>query len=296
MNRKKSGIGTVLIVTAAGAAYLIFGGVAKAEPNYLDIWNYSFGMDVGEEVQVKENWSSGEYGWPSGVKLRMYGWGPTVGNPTDHAISPVGIDDNKAYVLEFRLEASTNMPDNKDNAIDLNYWQGIEENGSPLQRKKRNFFMRQHPNSPSSSEDANVYDLLDLTNYFTQNAQIWLPDITAATPRSPAHYDQWQKIVSNYANLKPSVFDGNLPNDGVNWADFAVFANYWQTSGHGAHDNWANGADLDRDGSVNEIDLMKFAEQWLCNPGTIAKAIQSLPQEYRQRLDQTAQRMLDYKG
>ncbi|MFH1371110.1 MAG: dockerin type I domain-containing protein [Planctomycetota bacterium] len=82
----------------------------------------------------------------------------------------------------------------------------------------------------------------------------------------------------------------------VNWLDFAVFAAYWQRTDANQTNNWHKGADLDRNGEVNEIDLMLFAEQYLLDPNTIAKAIQFIPKEYRERLDETARQLLDYKG
>jgi hypothetical protein len=258
--------GKIFLLAVLFGSVPLFGGTAKADQNSIDVWNWSFEIRSGEQIKVKENVNNGNYlrGFPA--PLRIYGWGPTYGNPTPHELGEFGIDPTKTYILEFRFEAET-CPNNVNNAIDLNYWQD-----SPLQRNERNFFMRQHPDSPrkgTSEEDSNIYDLVDLTNYFTENAQIQLPNITSSTPRTPAIYDKWQKIISNYADLAPSVFDGNLPDGKVNWADFAVFASYWRTINHSPNDNWAKGADLNRDGDVNTIDLFLFSEQWLCDPNTI---------------------------
>jgi hypothetical protein len=299
MKAKKAGIGTIVVLTTAEVANLIFGGVARADLGKVDYWNASWGGMTGQEVAVTEKSPSGEY-LRDDQKLKIYGWGYNA-NPNLHTISPIGIEPNKAYVLEIRFEAESTMPNNVDNFIDI-CWNGPEggdPNYTPFDCNERNFFMRQHPDSPrkgTSEADSNVYDLLDLTNYFTENAQIHLPNITSLTPRTPAIYDEWQKIISNYADLAPSVFNGNLPDGKVNWADFAVFANYWKTINHGPTDNWAKGADLNRDGDVNTIDLFLFSEQWLCDPNTIAKAIQFLPKQYLEALNETAQKILDYSG
>ncbi len=254
----------------------LFGGVAKAAQGKVDYWNGSWESMAGQEVTVSEKNSSSEYlRVPFDPrKLRIYGWGPTIINPTPHAISPIGIEQGKTYVLEFRFEAGTTMPNDKDNAIDIN-WMGPEGGDSsyaPFERLGRNFVMRQNPDSPragTSEEDTNVYDLLDLTNYFTANAQITLPDITASTPRTPDIYDKWQKIISNYADLSPSVFEPNLPDGLVNLADFSVIAASWEKTDAGPSNNWHKGADLNRDGNVGEIDLSLFSEQWICDPNTI---------------------------
>jgi hypothetical protein len=266
--------GKIFLLAVLFGGILLFGGAARADLGQVDYWNASWGGMTGQEVAVTEKRTSGEYVSDPYQKLKIYGWGPNGGNPTPHALSPIGIETNKAYVLEIRFEAEPTMPNNVDNFIDI-CWEGPEGGDpsyTPFDSNERNFFMRQDPNSPrkgTSEEDSNIYDLIDLTNYFTENAQIHLPNITSSTPRTPAIYDKWQGIISNYADLAPSVFDGNLPDGKVNWTDFAVFASYWRTINHSPTDNWAKGADLNRDGDVNTIDLFLFSEQWLCDPNTI---------------------------
>jgi hypothetical protein len=55
-------------------------------------------------------------------------------------------------------------------------------------------------------------------------------------------------------------FKADIDGDGnVDFADFAILAQYWQESGCGA----CGGADLTGDGKVNEDDLKEFVNQWL---------------------------------
>ncbi|MGA1979871.1 MAG: hypothetical protein ABSG99_04815 [Sedimentisphaerales bacterium] len=48
----------------------------------------------------------------------------------------------------------------------------------------------------------------------------------------------------------------------VDFADFAVFASYWQATDCSAP-GWCEGTDLDTDGNVDFDDLMLFCEYWL---------------------------------
>lgn len=262
-------LGKISLAATVLLSATIFGGAyAKADQNYLDIWNWSFQVDNGEHIKVKENSGNGEYPWPN-VPLRIYGWGMNGINPDPHALGEYGIEPNKAYVLEFRLEAESTMPNDRDNALDLNYDEGVLESGSPLQRNKRNFVMRQHPNSPSSHTDPNVYDLLDLTDDFTVNAQIWLPDITSSTPRTPAIYDKWNMIISNYADIQPSVVDGNSPDGKVNWKDLGHMSLYWLRNDCNESNHWCDYADLDRDGKVDFNDFAGVGQQWRVDANSI---------------------------
>jgi len=253
------------LIVGAGAVASLFSGNTKAT-DFLDIWNWSFSIDRGEQVKVYENFYTGEYLRSPLSDLRIYGWGKNGPILDDHAISPISIEPNKTYLLKFCLEAET-CPNGVDNAIDLNYWRT-----NPINPAKRNFFMRQDPNSPrkgTPEKDPNVYDLIDLTNYFTQNAQIGLPNITSSTPRTPTIYDKWQMIISNYADIEPSVTDGNLPNGKVDFRDFARLANNWGRTDCNSVNHWCAYADLNRSGTVNEYDLSSFSEQWLVDPNSI---------------------------
>ena len=111
--------------------------------------------------------------------------------------------------------------------------------------------------------------MLDLTNNFTANAQIWLPDITVSTPRTPAIYDKWNMIISNHADIQPSVVDGNYPDGLVDLQDFARLAIHWRRADCNSTNKWCEYADLDRDGTVDYNDVDKYSEQWLVDPNTI---------------------------
>ncbi|MBA7699249.1 hypothetical protein ES703_107940 [subsurface metagenome] len=59
------------------------------------------------------------------------------------------------------------------------------------------------------------------------------------------------------------IIPGDLDLDGgVNFIDFAIFADNWLASGC-TRCSWCNGADLDESGEVNYVDLEVVAEHWL---------------------------------
>ena len=59
------------------------------------------------------------------------------------------------------------------------------------------------------------------------------------------------------------IIPGDLDLDGgVDFADFAFFADNWGDSGCTAC-SWCNGADLDRNGEVNFSDLKIIVDNWL---------------------------------
>jgi len=51
--------------------------------------------------------------------------------------------------------------------------------------------------------------------------------------------------------------------DGVNFADFAYFADRWHTTGCNSSNNFCGGADMNHSGTVDMQDLEMFAEEWL---------------------------------
>ena len=56
----------------------------------------------------------------------------------------------------------------------------------------------------------------------------------------------------------------------VDFKDYAEFAEYWQTSGHNMYDNWANGADFNKDSYVNGKDLEQFVQGWLMETQSVS--------------------------
>ena len=53
--------------------------------------------------------------------------------------------------------------------------------------------------------------------------------------------------------------------DGVNFADFAYFADRWLESDCDSSNNFCDGADLNASGKVDMQDLEIFADNWLSN-------------------------------
>jgi hypothetical protein len=51
--------------------------------------------------------------------------------------------------------------------------------------------------------------------------------------------------------------------DGVDFADFAYFAEWWQTTGCDSSNNFCGGTDMDTSGTVDIFDLVEFAGYWL---------------------------------
>jgi hypothetical protein len=48
-----------------------------------------------------------------------------------------------------------------------------------------------------------------------------------------------------------------------NFKDYSTFASQWLKTNCSRSNAWCNGADRDRDGSVQVDDLMQFANWWL---------------------------------
>jgi hypothetical protein len=280
MKKKK-----VLTTFGTGAIILLTPNLVKAAQNIVDFWSYSYDANSGEVVDVVENGQSGLYPVSQGPKLRFY-----AGDP-NNKMAIVSIDPNLMGVVKFYLAADEGVPNDINNVIEANY----EPYSTGLTTSKINIFMQQF--FGYNGMDSNTYNVDDLTNGFTQVLSIALPNITASTPRGLNNpYAGWDFIRSNYADLHPSVFDGKKSDGKVNLNDFAVFASYWQRQDCNEGNHWCNGADLNKKGDVNEIDLSLFSEQWLCDPNTISKAIRLLPRQYRESLQKTAREILDYSG
>ena len=246
---------TIGKIAGVGISFLpVVDALADGE---VDFFNYSNSTGDGHKVDISEINLSGRYLRGPASPLRIYGWGPSNGDPNDHAIAPVGINSNGYNKVELRLEAET-IANGSDNVIWVNPYGSMGEPGySPLNMEKRNIILRKDPNSPSSNKDNTKYDLIDLTNGFTEWVQIGLDDITESTSRSPAHYDAWQFISTKREDAN---FDGR-----VNMKDLAHLSNYFNTSGHGPHDNHADFADVNQDGDVDLEDVACIRDEWLWN-------------------------------
>ena len=76
-------------------------------------------------------------------------------------------------------------------------------------------------------------------------------------------------IITNYADISPSITNRKLSDGKVNWADFSKIHINWQRTDCNATNNWCNYSDLNRDGNVNVVDVKLSSGQWLCDPNTI---------------------------
>ncbi|MEK6936205.1 MAG: hypothetical protein AABW67_05435 [Nanoarchaeota archaeon] len=56
----------------------------------------------------------------------------------------------------------------------------------------------------------------------------------------------------------------------VDFKDYAKFAEKYGTSGHNANDNWAGGADFNKDTYVDAKDLAQFVEGWLLETSSVS--------------------------
>jgi hypothetical protein len=99
-----------------------------------------------------------------------------------------------------------------------------------------------------------IWDICEGTNYPKFVWQIPAADFLCPDGVNFIDYaffaEHWQQ----------SIYGVELTGDGkVNWADFAVFAEYWKLSGCGE----CGGADFTNDGDVDLKDLSVFAVHWL---------------------------------
>lgn len=53
------------------------------------------------------------------------------------------------------------------------------------------------------------------------------------------------------------------PVEIINFLDYSRFSGFWQQTGCNSGNDWCDGADLDRLGSVNWTDLKIIGDQWL---------------------------------
>ena len=97
---------------------------------------------------------------------------------------------------------------------------------------------------------------------FTFTSAGW--DFTNETTNGTSDY--WRMCVDgvDYPRLSWQSLDGDLAcPDGVNFVDFAYFAERWQTTGCNSSNNFCGGADMDFSGEVDIDDLEIFTANWL---------------------------------
>ncbi|MGD0573673.1 MAG: hypothetical protein ABSB11_11740 [Sedimentisphaerales bacterium] len=78
--------------------------------------------------------------------------------------------------------------------------------------------------------------------------------------------DYWRMCVDgvDYPRLNWQSPDGDLAcPDGVNFVDFAYFAERWRTTGCNSSNNSCGGTDMDSSGTVDIQDLVIIAANWL---------------------------------
>jgi len=102
-------------------------------------------------------------------------------------------------------------------------------------------------------------------NYFIYES--WFRDRDDPNVLAPDYLDAVR--LSSYAQwitgTLPAVLPGDLTGDDwVDFADFAVFAQYWGNSQCKSPD-WCAGADCEPDGDVDYADLAALADGWLCD-------------------------------
>jgi hypothetical protein len=149
-------------------------------------------------------------------------------NPTAYECIPADHDSGGGWFIKdgdtWKLVALTR-------AVETHYEDGHEDD--PEYRLFESWFRK--PSNPIRS-DADILDAVRISSYAR-----WISD--------------------NLPEITPGDFTGD---DRVDAADFAVFANFWQSEDCRAPD-WCLGADAEPDGDIDAIDLAAFAQNWL-NP------------------------------
>jgi hypothetical protein len=226
-----------------GAVILVGGKLARA--GSVDLMHYSTQGGIEKQsVMVIDNGADGIYMDPfMSSALIAY-----AKNSQGTKLMAKGIGPQKTSAVKVYLDYKT-VPNGTPHSIRLDFL-GSDMNDYAA----RNLTLRQDQNDPGA--DTSVYDILDLTNWGTQIDYIQLPPVTGAN-------SVWIFRSDNYADIAPSVLDGNLSDGKVNWKDFAHFALYWRRNDCNENNHWCNYADLSRNGDVNEVDLGLLCEQWL---------------------------------
>lgn len=260
--------------TIAGIGFSIFIiGDALADGK-VDIWNDT-NPPSGEYVDIYDNGGDASY-IPTPNKLHTYLTDDP--NGINGKLKGVGINSHGFFLKKMFFKADSNVANGSDNFIDINYmWTEGWPEYTPLNMEGKNIVMRQAKESPRTiNRDPNTYDLVESTEEFTKNVHLGLPKITASTPRSPAHYDIWDFIATKRGDV---TFNGR-----INWYDFVHLHKYFGSSGHGPHDNWADFADITKNGIVDLEDVSEIAGNWLWD-GTAGQLISAYDGKSRHEIE-----------
>ena len=245
-------IRNIFVISVLVCAFL-FCGVINADGK-LDLWNWSNSAGTGEYVDISDSGEDITY-LSTTNKLHVYLTDDP--NGLNNPLGLAAINDQRFFSKKMFFKADETLADGSDNILDINFngIYGGHPDYWPLNMTNKNIILRQDPNTPSASKDLNVYDLIELTSGFSSNAHISLPDITASTPRSPAHYDIWEVVITNWADLD---FNGK-----VNISDFALLSSQWSKSDCDASNNYCDFSDIGGSGTVDITDLSAFVIEWM---------------------------------
>ncbi len=298
---KQSGIGTVVVVTTAGVAYILFGGVAKADPNqgfmtitnnlnshsrnvniYRDNTNFSGAQDGYDEHDIPKN------------------------------TQPEGYPDIHTNIIthnlwdDFRAEDSNAPYDTR-----LSFIGGLPSTQS-------NWLVFNFPYAVNPFTGTGTYNFGNKPIIFESDRIPYGPVVDirrgmAFTPNpNEVEIPLEDVIVGTTGEYGTGILDigtrllADLNDDGiVNFLDFAIFTNYWRNhlkaspevscvaniSGPNGIPDGYNGKAV-----VDEIDLGVVAEEWLMDVNSISKAMKTLPKELYERFNETAGNLLNHGG
>lgn len=177
-------------------------------------------------------------------------------NDTQLVLKVKGINPKKTERVKLYLE-SVDVPSGIDHSIHLKLFKPGDYSSppDPNDYATRNLTLHQEPNN--LDVDPNLYDILDLTDWGTQDGYINFPTFDPA---------QWIFRSDNYADL---TFNGK-----VDLEDCAVWADSWLRNDCNSANHWCDFADLNRNGSVGLDDFALLGNEWGYNtndPNTYSK-------------------------
>ena len=283
MERKKSGIGPVIVLSAAGVAYVVFGGTARADPNegIIDIESF-LGTQASEDT-VRGVRFSNIYDKLSSANItsgmhNVTSFFDGQDNRYDHRPA----DSNELF--DIRLIYSGTTTEDKTSKLKFSF-QFVDKFGNqPIVFESNNI-----PYGP-------VVDVRKGMALTPDPDELDLPliDVPAGTVG-----EYGTGVLDIGTRLLADLNDDKL----VNLIDFAIFAKDWKDNQGKKTSSVANitGPNGIPDGKngyavVDELDLEVFAEQYLTDPDLISKAMQFLPKELYEKLNQTASYILNHVG